>query len=50
MSGQTPPTEETNNPNNPPLRIPYAFGILETDAGNYALRMGDATSGDLHTV
>ena len=38
------------NTNNPSLPIPYAFGILETSAGQYALRMGDATSGALHTA
>ena len=38
------------NNNNPSLPIPYAFGILETSAGQYALRMGDATSGTLHTA
>ena len=38
------------NNDNPSLAIPYAFGILETSAGQYALRMGDATSGVLQTA
>jgi hypothetical protein len=38
------------NNDNPSLPVPYAFGILETSAGQYALRMGDATSGNLHTA
>jgi hypothetical protein len=38
------------NPNNPSLSVPYAFGILKSEATNYALRMGDATSGDLITA
>jgi hypothetical protein len=38
------------NPNNPSLKISYAFGILETSSGQYALRMGDATAGVLATA
>jgi hypothetical protein len=38
------------NNDNPSLPIPFAFGILETSAGQYALRMGDATSGTLQTA
>jgi hypothetical protein len=39
-----------NNPENPSMNIPYAFGILKTNQQSYALRMGNATSGDLTTA
>jgi hypothetical protein len=29
------------NPNNPSLRVPFAFGALRTSTAEYALRMGD---------
>ena len=32
------------------MRVPYAFGILSTAPDNYALRMGDATTGGLTTA
>ncbi len=41
---------EANNPNSPAMTMDYAFGILKTNASNYAIRMGDATSGDLTTA
>ncbi len=45
-----PDPSDINNPYNPSLRVPYAFGILTTGPGDYALRMGDATTGDLTTA
>ena len=37
------------NTKNPSLAVPFAFGILKTSTQKYALRMGDAQSGDLTT-
>jgi hypothetical protein len=34
----------------PSMTMDYAFGILETDAQNYALRMGNAQQGNLTTA
>jgi hypothetical protein len=45
-----PDPSETYNPNNPSLAVPFALGILTTESGQYALRMGDATSGNLITA
>ncbi|HWA77212.1 MAG TPA: arabinofuranosidase catalytic domain-containing protein [Polyangiaceae bacterium] len=40
----------TNN-NSPSLKVPFAFGILKTSSGQYALRMADmATANDLTTA
>jgi hypothetical protein len=41
---------EAANPMSPSMTMDYAFGILKTNASNYAFRMGDATSGDLTTA
>jgi hypothetical protein len=49
-AGGSATTTGNTNANNPSLKIPYAFGILETSSGQYALRMGDATSGALVTA
>jgi non-reducing end alpha-L-arabinofuranosidase len=38
------------NPDSPSIDWPYAFGILKTGPENYALRMGDARSGELTTA
>jgi hypothetical protein len=38
------------NPNNPPLALPHAFGILKISPGQYAIRVADATSGPLTTA
>jgi hypothetical protein len=38
------------NRDNASMNSPYAFGILKTGPDNYALRMGDARSGDLTTA
>jgi non-reducing end alpha-L-arabinofuranosidase len=38
------------NRDNVSMSSPYAFGILKTGPDNYALRMGDARSGDLTTA
>jgi hypothetical protein len=36
---------------NPSLKVPYAFGVLHTPVGKYALRMADlATATDLTTA
>jgi hypothetical protein len=40
----------TVNPNNPSMSIDYAFGILKSRAGNYAIRTGNAQSGSLTTA
>lgn len=41
---------DAHNPNSPAMTMDYAFGILKTNASNYAIRMGDATSGELTTA
>jgi hypothetical protein len=45
-------TGESNyvNPNSPSMTMDYAFGILKSNATNYAIRMGDATTGNLTTA
>jgi non-reducing end alpha-L-arabinofuranosidase len=35
---------------NPSINYPYAFGIVKSQAGNYAIRVGSATSGNLITA
>jgi hypothetical protein len=39
-----------NNPNSPSLKTDYAFGILKTSSGQYAIRVGSGTSGALMTA
>jgi non-reducing end alpha-L-arabinofuranosidase len=39
-----------NNPKNPSMRVDYAFGTLTTNATDYAIRTGNAQSGDLTTA
>ena len=39
-----------NNPNNPSMKIQFALGILKTSSGKYAIRVADATSGNLTTA
>jgi len=40
-----------NNPMNPSMKVPFAFGVLHTPVGKYALRMADAaTATDLVTA
>jgi len=41
---------DANNPESPSMTMDYAFGILKTNASNYAIRMGDATGGELTTA
>jgi non-reducing end alpha-L-arabinofuranosidase len=38
------------NANLPPMTMDYAFGILKTEPDNYAIRVADATTGDLTTA
>jgi hypothetical protein len=39
------------NPNNPSLKVPFAFGVLHTPVGKYALRMANLqTATDLTTA
>ncbi len=38
------------NPNSPSETMDYAFGILKNNATNYAIRVGDAQSGNLTTA
>jgi hypothetical protein len=38
------------NPMSPSMTMDYAFGILKTSPTNYALRMGDAQTGNLTTA
>ena len=38
------------NNNLPSSNIPFAFGILKTSSSNYAIRVGDATQGNLTTA
>jgi non-reducing end alpha-L-arabinofuranosidase len=38
------------NPDSPSMNSPYAIGILKTGPQNYAIRMGDARSGELTTA
>jgi hypothetical protein len=38
------------NPNNPSMRIDFAFGILKTSSGQYAIRAASAQSGELTTA
>ena len=38
------------NSSNPSMKIPYAFGILKTAPGNYAIRTGNGQSGALTTA
>ena len=37
------------NPNNPSMKVPYAFGILKTTTTNYTLKAGNIQSGALTT-
>jgi hypothetical protein len=37
------------NPNNPSMKVPYAFGILKTTTTNYTLRSANGQSGSLTT-
>jgi len=37
------------NPNTPSMTMDYAFGILKTRQGNYAIRSADATTGSINT-
>ncbi|MBN1608173.1 MAG: hypothetical protein JW940_16185 [Polyangiaceae bacterium] len=39
-----------SNPNNPSMKVDYAFGALTTNATDYAIRAGNAQSGDLTTA
>lgn len=39
-----------SNPNNPSEKVPFAFGILKSGPGNYAIRAADATTGSLQTA
>jgi hypothetical protein len=41
---------KTANPKLPSSTMDFAFGILKTSATNYAIRVGDAQSGDLTTA
>jgi hypothetical protein len=42
---------QIENPYNPSLRVPFAFGILKTDPNNYAIRVADLqTANDLATA
>lgn len=45
-----PDPAEVRNLANPSLNIPFAFGTLATEVGNYSLRMGDATAGEMTTA
>jgi hypothetical protein len=38
------------NPENPSAPYPFAMGVLKTNATNYAIRVGNAESGDLVTA
>lgn len=38
------------NPNSPSMAIDFAFGTLKTNSTNYAIRAGNAQSGDLATA
>jgi hypothetical protein len=38
------------NPESPSMHLPYAFGILKTNATSYTLRMGNVSEGDLTTA
>jgi hypothetical protein len=40
----------TDNPNNPSMKIDYAFGILKTNSSGYAIRVADVQSGSLTTA
>jgi len=50
--GTPPPSGQPAVPNtmNPALGVPYAFGILKTSSGQYALRMANLQSGSLMTA
>ncbi len=39
-----------NNPNSPSMTMDFAYGMLKTGGDSYALKMGDATTGDLTTA
>jgi hypothetical protein len=41
---------KTKNNNLPSSKIPFAFGILKTSSSNYAIRVGDGTTGALTTA
>ena len=47
--GSASSTGNTNN-NNPAMAVPYAFGILKSGPGNYAIRAADGQSGTLKTA
>jgi hypothetical protein len=47
-SGGSGPSNSTN-PDSPSMTMDYAFGILKTRQGNYAIRTADATTGDINT-
>jgi hypothetical protein len=39
-----------NNPSNPSMKVEFAFGILKTSSGKYAIKAGNAQSGNLTTA
>jgi non-reducing end alpha-L-arabinofuranosidase len=41
---------KTLNSSNPSMAVDYAFGILKTNSGNYAIRVGNGQSGSLTTA
>jgi hypothetical protein len=47
-AGGSGPSNYTN-PNTPSMTMDYAFGILKSRQGNYAIRSADATTGNLST-
>jgi len=40
----------TVNPNNPSMALPFAFGVLKTSSGQYAIRAANGQSGSLTTA
>ena len=50
-AGGSASTTGNTNSSNPSLKVPYAFGVLHTPVGKYALRMADIqTASDLTTA
>jgi hypothetical protein len=50
-AGSSASTTGNTNSSNPSLKVPYAFGVLHTPVGKYALRMADIqTASDLTTA
>ena len=41
---------KTQNPNNPSMGVDFAFGIVKSSSGKYAIRVGNGQSGGLTTA